>query len=72
MTQTEKILAYMRDYGSITPLDALAEFGCMRLAARIADIRATGIPITSTMEISKNRYGETVRYSRYKLEEKKC
>ena len=69
MTQTEKILAYMRDYGSITPLDALAEFGCMRLAARIADIRATGIPITSTMEISKNRYGETVRYSRYKLEE---
>ena len=69
MTQTEKILTYMRDYGSITPLDALAEFGCMRLAARIADIRATGIPITSTMEISKNRYGETVRYSRYKLEE---
>lgn len=69
MTQTEKILAYMRDYGSITPLDALAEFGCMRLAARIADIRATGIPITSTMESSKNRYGETVRYSRYKLEE---
>ena len=69
MSQTEKILTYMRDYGSITPLDALEQFGCMRLAARIADIRANGVNVISTIEQSKNRYGDTVRFARYRLEE---
>ena len=31
MTQCEKILDYMRSNGSITPLDALREFGCMKV-----------------------------------------
>ena len=39
MTQCEKILDYMRSNGSITPLDALREFGCMRLASRINDLK---------------------------------
>lgn len=69
MSQTEKVLTYMRDYGSITPLDALEQFGCMRLAARIADIRANGVNVISTIEQSKNRYGDTVRFARYRLEE---
>lgn len=33
MTQCEKILKYIDENGSITPLDALREFGCMRLAS---------------------------------------
>lgn len=69
MTQTEKILEFMKENGSITPMEALSEFGCMRLAARIADIRADGVNVVSTMEQSKNRYGETVRFARYRLEE---
>lgn len=69
MTQTEKILEFMKENGSITPMDALSEFGCMRLAARIADIRADGVNVVSTMEQSKNRYGETVRFARYRLED---
>lgn len=69
MTQTEKILEFMKENGSITPMEALSEFGCMRLAARISDIRADGVNVVSTMEQSKNRYGETVRFARYRLED---
>lgn len=69
MTQCEKILDYMRSNGSTTPLDALMEFGCMRLASRINDLKRQGIGITNTIEININRYGEKIRYSRYKLEE---
>ena len=47
MTQCEKILDYMRLNGSITPLDALREFGCMRLASRITDLKAQGYDIIS-------------------------
>lgn len=32
-SQTEMILLYLQTHGAITPLDALREFGCMRLGA---------------------------------------
>jgi hypothetical protein len=67
--QQEMILRYMRDFGSITPLDALREFGCMRLGARIYDLKRRGHQINSTMDSSTNRYGHRVRYARYSLRE---
>ena len=39
MTQCERIINYIEDNGSITQLDALREFGCMRLASRISDLK---------------------------------
>lgn len=68
MTQAEKILQYMKDYGSITQLEA-AEFGCMRLAARIADLREDGVKIKREMVRRKNRYGETISFAQYRLED---
>lgn len=65
MTQIEKIINYIEVEGSITPLDALREFGCMRLASRITDIKRMGYNVTVKMEKSKNRHGEAVRYARY-------
>ena len=67
MTQCEKILDYMERYGSITPLDAMREFGCMRLAARINDLINTGVNIKSEMVSYKNAYGDTVKYAMYSL-----
>ena len=67
MTQWEKILRYLEDFGSITPLDALREFGCMRLGARIYDLKRKGYDITRTLEAGRNRYGEETRYARYTL-----
>lgn len=40
MSQEKDILGYLQNRGSISPLEALEEFGCFRLAARIADLRA--------------------------------
>lgn len=69
MTQCEKILQYIKENGSITQMDALREFGCMRLASRISSLKNTGYKIVSNFETSKNRYGDTVRYARYRMEE---
>ena len=41
-TQCGQILAHMRMFGSITPQEALDEYGCFRLAARISDLRKRG------------------------------
>ena len=68
MTQKQMILQYMQDTGSITPLDALREFGCMRLGARIFDLRKTGLEIRRVMEQRENRYGKRVSFARYYLE----
>jgi len=73
MTQNEMILQYMKDVPSgITPLDALREFGCMRLGARIYDLQREGHEIEHLREESKNRYGRKVSYSRYRLMPKRA
>ena len=46
MTQTQQILAHLETGQPITPRDALAMFGCVRLAARIKDLRDQGHQIT--------------------------
>lgn len=65
--QTEKILDYMTRFGSITPLEAMADLGCMRLAARIADLKREGYKIDTVIEAGKNRLGGVTRYARYCL-----
>ena len=67
-SQCNKVLHFIETEGSITPIDALREFGCMRLASRVSDLKRKGYPITREMESTKNRYGETVRYARYRME----
>lgn len=67
MTQNEKILNHLQTVGSITPIDALREYGIMRLASRISDLKRDGYPISVKMETAKNRNGEPVRYARYSL-----
>lgn len=69
MTQCERIVRHMEDYGSISSLEAMTEYGIMRLASRITDLRSQGLPIKRVMETSKNRYGEHVSYARYYLED---
>ena len=67
MTQAEMVLRYMEDCGSITPLDALREFGCMRLGARIYDLKRRGHEIEKDTVTAKNRYGKNVSFARYRL-----
>lgn len=68
MTQCEKILRHLETYGSITPMDAIRDYGCLRLGARIFDLKHAGHPIESRIVTSKNRFGETTHYAEYRLE----
>lgn len=67
MTQCETILRHMEDFGSISSLEAMQEYGIMRLASRINDLKKSGVPIHREMVSRKNRYGETVTFARYSI-----
>jgi hypothetical protein len=67
VTQCERILRHLQDYGSITQAEAVTEYGCYRLGARIWDLKAQGIPIRSERVTGKNRYDEPVSFSRYSI-----
>lgn len=67
MTQCEKILKYMQEHREgITPADAIENFKCFRLAARISDLKCRGHKITSTL-VKEERGGVKIQYSRYTL-----
>ena len=68
MTQTAQILALLRANGErgLTAIEALREANCFRLAARIADLKAEGYEITSTMETTDT--GK--RIARYRIVER--
>lgn len=65
MTQKERIRKYLDDFGSITPVEAMADLGIMRLAARISEMVRSGEPIIRETEKRPNRYGQMTRYARY-------
>lgn len=67
LTQCDRVLRHMRDYGSITSLEAMKEYGIMRLASRISDLKRKGYAIVTQTETGKNRYGEKTSYARYSL-----
>lgn len=67
MNQCERILRHMTDYGSINPMEAIKEYGCMRLASRIADLKGQGYDIVSERTKGKNRYGEDTCFCTYRL-----
>ena len=69
LKQTELIIRHMRDYGSISSLTAMQEYGIMRLASRINDLRAQGYDIVSETKTGKNRYGDSTHYAVYRLKE---
>ena len=70
MTQCDRILRHMRDYGAIDPMTSIKEYGCMRLASRIADLKDQGHDIVSERTNGKNRYGEQTSYCVYRLRNK--
>jgi hypothetical protein len=69
MKQTERVMRHMRDFGSITPAEAINEYSIYRLASRISDLRRDGVKIKREWVKGKNKYGEVNRYAKYKLME---
>lgn len=69
--QQERVLNYIKSFGSITSLEAFRDLGITRLSAVIFCLRRKGYRIVSTSELSKNRYNESVSYARYTMEQAK-
>ena len=70
LTQCDRILRHLEDYGCIDPMVAIKEYGCMRLASRISDLKGRGIEIIAERTKGKNRYGEQTSYCTYRLANK--
>lgn len=64
----ERVLSYMREFGSITTFNAFTDLGCTRLSEYIRQIRIDH-NVKDEWVTSLNRYGEKVQYKKYWLEE---
>jgi hypothetical protein len=62
VNQSTRVLSYIVTHGSITAIQAEQHLHCHRLAARISDLRAAGVPIESHIV---NREGK--HWAEYRL-----
>ncbi len=67
LTQNQRIIRHLKDKGSITALEAMKEYGIMRLSSRVCELKDQGYLIRSEFVSSKNRYNESVSFSKYSL-----
>ena len=65
-SQNGRIKAYLQSGKSLTPLDALYQFGCWALSSRISNLRKQGLNIKSEL-IDITSEGKTKRVSKYSL-----
>lgn len=69
LTQTDMILIHLQENNGITSWEAIKEYGCTRLSARIYQLRKRGYNIENERVYTKNRYGKPVSFARYVLKE---
>ena len=68
MTQTQRVLDYMTEHGSITQQEAIRDFACYRLSAKIFELRRDGHNITTERVPFSNEY-TSGHYAVYRLAE---
>lgn len=71
MTQGQRVLNYIAEFGSISPMEAFTDLGITKLATRISELKKEGYEFKQQYEKVKNRYGEAVYYMRYAFPEVK-
>ena len=70
MTQCERVLWYMKEFGGITSLEAMRDLGIMRLGSRIHDIKhKLNVDVKRKLITVDNRFGEHSVIAYYYLEE---
>ena len=70
LTQRNYVYAHLKVHGSITQLEALNRFGCMRLGARIYELRRQGVEVVTEYARVKTRQGHAT-VARYRMVEDK-
>lgn len=67
INQRQRIINYIREFGSITSKEAYNDLGITQLATRIKELKEQGYEFNTKWENSNNRYGEKVDFKRYYL-----
>ena len=68
-TQRDKVLAYIKQFGSITSWQAYSDLGVTQLGARIWNLKEQGYVFETTRKQTTNRLGEKTHYDEYRLKE---
>jgi|GEM_PF-262048 len=67
VTQCLRVLQFLREFGSITRYQSFNELGIVELPARIVELKKEGYQFDQEMEHGTNRYGDPVRWMKYRL-----
>lgn len=67
IAQKDRILEYIRNFGSISSWEAYADLGITQLGARIDQLKKEGYKFKTEWESNTNRFGEKTEYKRYYL-----
>ena len=65
--QCALIRAHLEAGKAISQREAIEQYGCYRLGARIFDLRAAGMDIITETGTGRNRYGKSVKFAVYRL-----
>ena len=68
VTQRDRVLQYIKDFGSITSWQAYKDLGVTQLATRISELKNLGYQFSSKTITSTNRYGDSTHFKEYRLE----
>lgn len=68
LTQYDRVLCHLQRNGKLSQKQAIRLFGAYRLSAIIYRLRKDGYNISSTFKSGKNRFGDSVSWAEYKLE----
>lgn len=69
VTQCQRIIAYIKEFGSISTLEAFRDLGVARLASRIHDLKGQGYHFITETKTAKNRWDENTSFKVYRLAE---
>ena len=67
MTQCERIIDYIKQFGSISTLEGFNDLGIARLASRIHDLKGQGFEFECETKSRLNRFGERTHFKVYRL-----
>lgn len=66
-SQKDRIINYIREFGSISSWEAYSDLGIIQLGARIDQLKKEGYAFKTEWESNTNRFGEKTDYKRYYL-----
>ena len=67
ITQRDRVINYIREFGSISSWEAYKDLGITQLATRIKELKEQGYEFRTEWESSNNRFVERTDYKRYYL-----